>query len=275
MKNKILTGRETEVIEKKLSNKRLTQLDSNILTRSVRPKLRQIKEINADYLLKRISYNPKHRAIENRIKSLITSNVKDTKAIILFGSAVQKGYNEYNDIDILVITKNQIWTKKYDREKNILELEEKAKKTKLNFDIQIISEKSFLSSYSGNPSLIYQLKDRKIIYGSINIPKRIKLSKLNLLMKLDWSDPSGDQTGREIYESIRNLWLVRLLMEKIVDNNKLSSEIINELGRDLISRLRYNKALPLEKKFALNYLIRMIKKTERELKEAKWENIAF
>ena len=275
MKNKILTDRETEVIEKKLSNKRLTQLDSNILTRSVRPKLRQIKEINADYLLKRISYNPKHRAIENRIKSLITSNVKDTKAIILFGSAVQKGYNEYNDIDILVITKNQIWTKKYDREKNILELEEKAKKTKLNFDIQIISEKSFLSSYSGNPSLIYQLKDRKIIYGSINIPKRIKLSKLNLLMKLDWSDPSGDQTGREIYESIRNLWLVRLLMEKIVDNNKLSSEIINELGRDLISRLRYNQALPLEKKFALNYLIRMIKKTERELKEAKWENIAF
>jgi len=275
MKNKILTDRETEVIEKKLSNKRLTQLDSNILTRSVRPKLRQIKEINADYLLKRISYNPKHRAIENRIKSLITSNVKDTKAIILFGSAVQKGYNEYNDIDILVITKNQIWTKKYDREKNILELEEKAKKTKLNLDIQIISEKSFLSSYSGNPSLIYQLKDRKIIYGSINIPKRIKLSKLNLLMKLDWSDPSGDQTGREIYECIRNLWLVRLLMEKIVDNNKLSSEIINELGRDLISRLRYNKALPLEKKFALNYLIRMIKKTERELKEAKWENIAF
>nr|AQS29706.1 hypothetical protein [uncultured archaeon] len=275
MKNKILTDRETEVIEKKLSNKRLTQLDSNILTRSVRPKLRQIKEINADYLLKRISYNPKHRAIENRIKSLIISNVKDTKAIILFGSAVQKGYNEYNDIDILVITKNQIWTKKYDREKNILELEEKAKKTKLNFDIQIISEKSFLSSYSGNPSLIYQLKDRKIIYGSINIPKRIKLSKLNLLMKLDWSDPSGDQTGREIYECIRNLWLVRLLMEKIVDNNKLSSEIINELGRDLISRLRYNQALPLEKKFALNYLIRMIKKTERELKEAKWENIAF
>ena len=39
-------------------------------------------------------------------------------------------------------------------------------------------------------------------------------------MKLDWSDPSGDQTGREIYECIRNLWLVKLLMRKIIDNNK-------------------------------------------------------
>ena len=273
MENTILTAREVEVINKKLNCKRITQLDSNILTRAIRPKLRQIMEIDAEYLLDRLSYNPKHRAIESKIKNLVLSGIKDTEAIILVGSAVQTSYKDYNDIDIIVITKRKTWAKKYEREDTILDLERKAEKIGLNLDIQIISKKAFLASYPNNPSLIYQLKDHKIIYGRITLPKRISLSRLDLLMKLDWSDPSSNPMGKEIYQYIRNLWLVRLLMKKTIDNRKLSSKTISELGEDLILRLKNNMASRLEKKAALNYLMRLLKETEQELKEAKWERI--
>ena len=94
-------------------------------------------------------------------------------------------------------------------------------------------------------------------------------------MKLDWSDSSEESSGKEIYEYIRNLWLVRLLMKRIVDNSKLSAELVNELGKELILRLKNDLASKLEKRVALNYLIRLLKETEKELKEAKWEKIEF
>ena len=111
MENRILTPRELEVINKKLKNEKITQLDSNILTRSIRPKLKEIITINANYLLERLSYNPKNRAIENQIKKIILNNIVQVEAIILIGSAIQTSYNNYNDIDIIIITKNKIWTR--------------------------------------------------------------------------------------------------------------------------------------------------------------------
>jgi len=275
MENKILTPRELEVIKKKLKNEKITQLDSNILTRSIRPKLKEIISINANYLLERLSYNPKNRAIENQIKKTILKNIVQVEAIIVIGSAIQTSYNKYNDIDIIIVTKNKIWDKIYEREEIIYNLEKDSKKIGLNLDIQIISKKALLNSYSKNPSLIYQLKDYKVIYGKINIPKKIELSKLDLLMKLDWSEPTHKLDGRELYECIRNLWLVKLLMKKVIDNEKLYSEIINELGRNLIIKLKNNKASKLEKILALNYLIDMVKETEKELKGEKWEKIVL
>ena len=275
MENRILTPRELEVINKKLKNEKITQLDSNILTRSIRPKLKEIITINANYLLERLSYNPKNRAIENQIKKIILNNIVQVEAIILIGSAIQTSYNNYNDIDIIIVTKNKIWTRTYERQEIIYNLERDARKKGLNLDVQIISKKVLLNSYSKNPSLIYQLKDYKIIYGKINIPKKIEISKLDLLMKLDWSEPTHKLDGRELYECIRNLWLVKLLMNKVIDNEKLYSEIINELGRNLIIKLKENKASKLEKVLALNYLIEMLKETEKELKEVKWEKIVL
>jgi len=275
MENRILTPRELEVINKKLKNEKITQLDSNILTRSIRPKLKEIITINANYLLERLSYNPKNRAIENQIKKIILNNIVQVEAIILIGSAIQTSYNNYNDIDIIIVTKNKIWTRTYERQEIIYNLERDARKKGLNLDVQIISKKVLLNSYSKNPSLIYQLKDYKIIYGKINIPKKIEISKLDLLMKLDWSEPTHKLDGRELYECIRNLWLVKLLMKKVIDNEKLYSEIINELGRNLIIKLKNNKASKLEKVLALNYLMGMLKETEKELKEVKWEKIVL
>lgn len=271
--SKILTCREIEVINKKLNNKKLTQLDSNILTRAIRPKLKQIAGIDAQHLLERLSYNPAQRAIENKIIKLILANVKEVGAIILVGSAVQTSYSGYNDIDVIIVTKRKVWEKKYEKENIISGLERKAKESGLDLDVQIISKKAFLESCPHNPSLIYQLKDNKLIYGRIKIPKKIETSKLDLRMKLDWSEPLGKQSGKEIYECIRNLWLVKLLSKGIVDNSRLTIELVNELGKDLLSRLKNNKASKLEKKVALNYLIRKLKETEQELKEAKWEKI--
>lgn len=271
--HKILTPREIEVINKKLNNKKLTQLDSNILTRSVRPKLKQIVEIDAHSLLARLSYNPAHIAIENKIKKIILAEIKETEFIILIGSVVQTNFTNYNDIDVIVVTKEKTWGEKYEKENITSDLERKARKDGLNLDLQIISKKAFLNSCSSNPSLIYQLKDHKVIYGKIKIPKNIETSKLELRMKLDWSEPSGEQSGKEIYENIRNLWLVKLLSKKIVDNYRLNSELINELGKELLLKLKKNKASGLEKKFALSYLTRKLKETEQELKEAKWEKI--
>ena len=50
IKNKILTEKANEIINKKLRNKKLTQQDSNYLSRFVRPKLRDMASINAEVL---------------------------------------------------------------------------------------------------------------------------------------------------------------------------------------------------------------------------------
>ena len=75
-KSLILTRMETEVIEKKLKNRRLTQQDSNYLSRYVRPKLREIKSIDATDLLERLKYNQKIPAIEKKIRNIILKKIK-------------------------------------------------------------------------------------------------------------------------------------------------------------------------------------------------------
>ena len=60
---RILTAREMRIINKKVKGLSLTQNESNILSKSVRPKLREIKKLNADALLNRLEYNQIGRAI--------------------------------------------------------------------------------------------------------------------------------------------------------------------------------------------------------------------
>lgn len=276
MQNKeILTKREREVINKKLSNEPLNQQDSNYLSRFVRPKLRKIKQINPDYLLDRLNYNPKSLSIDKKIKNLILNNLKNVQAIILYGSTIQTGYQNYNDIDVLVITKEKYWDNKYDNYEICWALEKKSKKVNLKLHIQIISKKAFLYNYSSSPTLIYQLKDHKIIYGNIKIPTKINLSKMDLRMKLDWSDEDFAINPSEIYSCIRNTILVRLLMNKIIDNSRLKEELIRNLGLGLVMRLKSNKATQLERKYALNYLNNITEQTRREVINAKWEKMTI
>jgi len=270
----ILTRREIEVMNKRLKNMRLNQQDSNYLSRFVRPKLKEISKINADMLLNKLEYNQKAKSIENRIKRFILEVVPHVDSITICGSAVQNNYKEYNDIDIVVATK-KILIKDPKKKRELIEkLEKIGEKDGLNLDIQIYSKNSILSQYPHNPSLIYQLKDSKIIYGKLKMPEKINLSKVDLKMKLDWSGGlSIHSRSDEIYYAIRNALLILLLMNKKVDNYELKKNLAGILGTDLLTRLRSNEASKLEKKLALNYLNLIVNYLEAELKKPKWEKI--
>lgn len=272
--NSILTHKEMLVINKKLNNKKLSQQDSNCLSRFVRPKLRKISQIDSEYLLKRLSYNPKSRATEEKIRKIILANSNHVQAIILFGSAVQTNYSDYNDIDILVVTQDNLYNNK-EKYKKIKEIKSILQEAGITADIQIYSKKTINSSCLHNPTLIYQLNDCKLIYGDINFPKgKKKISNAELHMKLDWSDIyDSNPRGNEIYKALRNTILVRLLLNKIVDNQKLQESLNDELGKNLIERLKNNQETKTDRKIALIYLKDLIKKTREEIKGGLWESI--
>lgn len=273
-KSKILTEKAMQIIKKKLGNKKLTQQDSNYLSRFIRPKLRAMASINSEALLKKLEYNPKSLSIERKIREIILKNVSKVDSIIVCGSAIQTNYKEYNDIDIIIATKNILTRSLKKKNQLIKKTEEVGKKKNLNLDIQIYSKNSILSQYPHNPSLIYQLKDSKVIYGNIRIPAKITLSSLDLKMKLDWSEGINiSSMSSEIYYAIRNAMLVMLLINKKIDNSQLRESLINILGGDLIFRLRNNKVSKIEKKLALSYLNLLTKHLEEVLKNSKWEKI--
>ena len=274
IKESILTKRELEVIRKKLQNKRLNQQDSNYLSKYVRKKLRKISEIEPEYLLKRLEYNQKAIPIEDKIKKIILKDLMDVEAIVLYGSAIQTSYERYNDIDVLVLTKTKKWNTLNEKYKIISRLEKDAKKEYLKLDIQIIEKKAFYYQYPTNISLIYQLKDHKVIYGKIKLPEKLEISKINLRMKTDWSEIVDENSeGNEIYHAIRNILLVRLLLKKTINNYLLQKELINQIGINLLNRLKENEASKIEKFVALNYLKKLVDITNKEILESKWEKI--
>lgn len=271
---KILTKREKEIINKRIKGFSLTQNESNILSKFVRPKLKEVSQINSEMLLNKLEYNQKAGSIENKIKKIVLENVPQVDSIIVCGSAIQNNYKEYNDIDIIIATK-QILTKSQKKKRKLIEKIEKTGKNKnLNLDIQIYAKNSILRQYPHSPSLIYQLKDSKTIYGKLKTYGRVVLSSLDLRMKLDWSEGLDIYSGAdEMYYAIRNAMLVLLLMNKKIDNYELKENLINLLGTDLIAKLRKNQISKIEKKLVLNYLNLMVNYLETELKNPKWEKI--
>ena len=195
-------------------------------------------------------------------------------SIIICGSAVQTNYKEYNDIDVIIATKKVITEGMKEKYKLISKIEDDGKKAGLILDVQIYAKKSILDQYPHNPSLIYQLKDSKVIYGRFQLPRKISLSNLDLKMKLDWSEiVTKSSEAKEVYDAIRNAMLVLLLMNKKVDNGQLRMNVMNVLGADLISKLKSNKASPLEKKLSLSYLTLLTGYLEEELNKPQWEKI--
>lgn len=271
VKSRIFTERERMVIDKRLLNKRLTQVDSNYLYKFIRPKLEEITTIDANSLLKRIEYNQKIKSIEGKIKKIILENL-NVRAIALFGSVVQTNYKNYNDVDILVVSKKKIGSLK-EKYKKIIEIKKKLKEQSIKADIEMYNEALLKRTYPSSPSLLYQLKDCKIIYGKLNLPKKINLYKIDLHMKLDWSYLDDNPKGMDIYLAIRNIILVKLLLNKIISNSKLNESLENELGKNLIEKLKNNRESPWERKISLIMLNKLEEKTRRELGEVSWEKI--
>lgn len=271
IESSIFTKKELEVIDKKVSNKKLNQVDSNYLYKFIKPKIREIALMDANMLLNKMEYNQKIKSIERKIKKIILSSL-NVKAIVLYGSAIQTNYKEYNDIDIIVVTEKDITSIK-EKYNKILEIKRLLERYSIKADIEIYSEASLQESYPSNPSLIYQLKDYKAIYGKIDLPKKINLHNLNLQMKLDWSYLDYKPQGIDIYKALRNTILVRLLLNKIIDNQRLKESLNNELGKNLIERLKSNKESKLDRKIALMFLKELNEDTRKELGKASWEKI--
>lgn len=271
IESSIFTEKELKVIDKKISNKKLNQVDSNYLYKFIRPKIREIASIDANLLLNKMEYNQKIKSIEDRIKKTILVSL-DVKAIVLYGSAIQTNYKEYNDIDIIIVTKKDIAPIK-EKYKKILEIRKTLEKDSIKADIEIYSEASLQEIYPSSPSLIYQLKDCKVIYGKLNLKKNVNLYNIHLQMKLDWSYLDDSPQGIDIYKALRNTVLVRLLLNRIVDNRKLRESLDNELGKNLIERLKNNKESRLDRKIALMFLKELTEKTRKELGKVSWEKI--
>ena len=274
----LLTKSGNRVLNKKLSNIKLTQVESNYLSKTIRPKLKklkEVKEIEVDSILQRIEYNQKGLAIEEKLKNLIKENLgKELDSIIVYGSVIQTNYQDYNDVDIILATKNKIYKTLKEKWGKVKVLKDILKKNGINGDIQILSKDALEYNSSRNPNLIYQLKDYKLIYGKLEIPKKIEIYNADLHMKLDASSiydpkPKGD----EIYRALRNCVLVRLLLNKIVDNKKLKESLYDELGKNLIERLKNNKESKLDRKIALSYLKELVDKTRKEIGSNLWEKI--
>ena len=273
-KSTIFTKRELEVIHKKINNKRLNQTDSNYLSRFIRPKLKEMGSIDAKSMLDKMEYNQKIKSIENKIKKVILGRLNDVDTIILYGSAIQNNYKNYNDIDIIIATNGNIYKTRADKWRKIRDLKDILNKQGIIADIQILSKKALEYNSARNPNLIYQLKDHKVIYGKLKINKKIELYNAELHMKLDWSDIYDSKSdGEEIYQALRNTILVRLLLNKIVDNKKLKESLYDELGKNLIERLKNNQESKLDRKIALFYLKNLIENTRKEIKGGLWEKI--
>jgi predicted nucleotidyltransferase len=271
VKSMIFTDREMEVIDRKVKNKKLSQTDSNYLYRFIKPKLKEMESIDARKMLDKMEYNQKIESIEKKIKKSILENIKEVNAIILYGSIIQNNYKNYNDVDILIVTKTKIYSKPKEKYQKIKEIKKVLGQEGIDADIQIYGKETVREGYSRSPTLIYQLKDHKVIYGNLKVPKEIRLYNIDLKMQLDWSNLNGlSPTGEEVYRALRNVILVRLLSNNIVDNGRLKETLNDELGKNIIERLKNNKASTLEKRFALNFLRELSQKTREELRGELW-----
>src|SRR3989344_150606 len=272
IKSTIFTKGELKVIHRKMNNVKLNQTESNYLSRFIRPKLKEIESIDAKYLLDKMEYNQKIKSIENKIKNIILMGLKDVDSIVLYGSAIQNNYKNYNDIDIMIVTKSKIYRHEIDKYKKIKEIKNILRNNSIVSDIEIISKKNLIKSYKNSPTLIYELKDHKVIYGNIKIPERIELYNIDLHMKLDWSDIHNSRpSGKELYLALRNTLVVRLLLNKIIDNKKLKESLYEELGKNLIERLKNNQQSKEEKRYVLNYLKNLIEDTRKQIEGGLWE----
>jgi predicted nucleotidyltransferase len=272
-KSLILTKREQEVLDKKLSGKKLTQQDSNYLSKFVRPKLREISSIDSRGILDRIEYNQKIGSIEGKIRIVFLEKLRGVENIILYGSAIQTNYKNYNDIDVLVVVQEKIWRNMGEKYKIISSLKKDLQKYSINADIEIYDKRTFKKECSSNPSLIYQLKDKKELYGKLSLSNKLEISKISLRAKMDYSVPDEDYNGEEIYRAIRNLVLVNLLIRGIVDNKRLVQETYNLIGLNILKNLRENKETKIERKIARLYLKELYTKTLEKINNAKWEKI--
>lgn len=110
---KLFGKKEIEITIKQLKGENLTQSQRNVLSRSIRPKLKVIKDL---YQFKDefdIEKNQENKIMINKAKNIILNDSLNDNilAILLFGSFADSTYTKRSDIDICVIFKKDITLK--------------------------------------------------------------------------------------------------------------------------------------------------------------------
>lgn len=100
----LFTEKELEIIHKQLQGQDLTQPERNVLSRSVRKKLRAIEDLSEFKDEFRLKKNQDNLRLINRAVDIILQDpLKDRiRAIFLFGSSLEK-MTKSSDIDICVL----------------------------------------------------------------------------------------------------------------------------------------------------------------------------
>ena len=110
---KIFGKKELEIIKKQVNGIPLTQSERNRLSRDIRPKLEFIEKaiLFKDEFELKLNQNNKN-LIKNTVNMILKDELKDDiRAILLFGSFVDKSFTKRSDIDICVIFKKDLSVK--------------------------------------------------------------------------------------------------------------------------------------------------------------------
>jgi predicted nucleotidyltransferase len=276
----ILSGKEIEVVVKRLRNKHITQTESNYLSRSIRPKLKSA-EFAANYgILSLLDYRRKKHERENSIlrkkiieamrKILRIKPAKDIKAILLFGSYVRNSHVNYRDIDIMAVLSRKIW--KTSAQKNKIEKSIESS-IDIKTDVNLAVYRELINGLPYDPYLQTKLEHHELIYGKMNLTNKIIISRQYLYWKLletEYAIVLGkDIRARYIYNAIRNCLAIQLFLDNIV-NNKLILDIIEKnIGKLTADSLMDNKANLLQRHIASKYLEYLYNKLHEALKSAK------
>jgi len=256
----ILSNREIEVVLKRLNNEHITQTESNYLSRSIRPKLKSAEFVASVELLSLLDYRrKKYEREDNLLRKKVINSVKsivnNVKAIVLFGSYIRNRHTNYRDIDVMIVLNKKIWkthTEKYKLEKEL----EKAIEIKI--DIQLITYSGLVRLLPYSPLLQTELERYQVIYGRINLKKKIIVDKRHLFVNLLESEYALE-LGRTIeprytYTAIRNCLAIELFLNEIVDNKLIIKMIEDNIGRSTADSIMDNNASSAQMDIALRYL---------------------
>ena len=261
----LMTPLELKAIDRKLKNKKLTQQESNRLSKQVRPKLREMMSVDSERILKLLDYNQKIPSIEREIKRIVLKEIKNVSSIVVYGSSVYNNYKNNEDIDVMVLVKKKTWKKLGEK---LAIANEIMKKSKLKLDLKIYEEAEVVESYPNNITLIYELSDSKIIYGSLALPKK-NVIEIDLRMKTDesrnilWEIEEGELNARNIYGAMRNLVIVELMSKGIVSNDEMNKKIEEEIGRKTVEQLKSGKCAAAYKRIGELHLREMLKRIDK------------
>ena len=215
--------------------------------------LKTKQEIKKHYFHDIKDIEPIKITIINEIAEIIQEN-----HIIFTGSFLEKGFN-FNDIDILIITKKR---------QNIKELEKSIKNTTgIRPHIIQLTFKELSQGFSTDP--LYQMMLSKYISTKrliIKTKRRInyKILDLHLLKSKTLTENFDYLTGNEKYYLIRNMISILLFLEnKKITKNLVDKEIENifkikttEIKQNLINKQEFLKTYKTIYKKTFNKILK-------------------